>query len=196
MAQKRMINLGKNATSSQEGLKIGTINPPNDNTRDAIHVAVIQVTAGNILGPGTHVRIENGLAYSCGHARGVGIVDPFATESAKKGDRFWLFLYPGSITSLKHVWTHPEFEYEANNEKDIQKAVIWIRDFAFELGMTYDEILHAATKKVERGEYHVFGYDTPDGAMNEYLLGLFWEHYETVTGKKPPVDKYFFSCAC
>ena len=76
--------------------------------RDAVHVAVAPVMAGVDLEPGQHVGL-----FADGTAKPtkphIGIVDPFLAERVAAGQRFWLWLYPGSITSLRHDWTHPAF---------------------------------------------------------------------------------------
>ena len=76
--------------------------------RDAIHIAIAPVTASEDLTAGQDVGFVN-----CGEVgpspNPIGIVDPFLKTSVGRGERFYLFLYPKSITSLRHVWTHPAF---------------------------------------------------------------------------------------
>ena len=73
--------------------------------RDAVHVAVLPAVAGIHLAPGEPVGIVEGVARPC--LAPIGIVDPFLDLHVQQGERFWLFLYPRSVTSLRHVWTHP-----------------------------------------------------------------------------------------
>lgn len=87
--------------------------------RDAVHFAVAPVVAGDVLRPGMHVcLLPNGeagnrdyLDDNCESIPTIGIVDPFLKEKfVYKGERFWLFLYPNTITNLRHVWEHPAFK--------------------------------------------------------------------------------------
>ncbi len=86
--------------------KLGT-RPDETSGRDAIHIAIAPVVAGEKLWGGTPVRVDDGIATTNGDP--FGIVDPFLTGPIQKGERFYLCLYPGSVTSLRHVWTHPAF---------------------------------------------------------------------------------------
>lgn len=82
--------------------------------RDAVHIAMVAVEAAEDLKPGDRV----GPAFGPGSKvwtrakRLVGIVDPYLREDVKAGQWFWLFLFPQTITSLRHVWTHPAFPNE------------------------------------------------------------------------------------
>jgi hypothetical protein len=80
--------------------------------RDCVHVAVAPVVAGIEMDPGQGVtKGGDGLFYSfpLDHDGCLGVVDPFRTEPVKRGERFWLLLKPGTITGLRHMWSHEAF---------------------------------------------------------------------------------------
>jgi len=95
---------------------LGTIITPNEK-RDAIHLAVFNAVAGENLQPGDHIYLTDDsgarLFRPGDEVTPLGIVDPFLTEPVAKGERFWLIVYPRQITSLRHVWEHPNFPPEA-----------------------------------------------------------------------------------
>lgn len=89
--------------------KLGTT-PDATAQRDAVHIATIPVIAGEMLYAGQRVEMHKGKAWRATVRGSVGVVDPFLKKPVDEGQRFFLCLEPGSITSLRHDWTHPEFE--------------------------------------------------------------------------------------
>ncbi len=89
--------------------------PEPDARRDAVHIAVAPVVAAHRLRPGDHVGFfphgEYGEKRLVGYGfPKIGVVDPFLTSEVEEGQSFWMFLFPGTVTSLRHVWTHPAFK--------------------------------------------------------------------------------------
>lgn len=90
--------------------------------RDAIHLAVEAVKAGEELLVGQAIGIINGVAYAAHtypEIGGVtckvpyhGIVDPFLPRGPYENETFWFVMAPRLVTSLRHVWSHPSFPDE------------------------------------------------------------------------------------
>lgn len=101
-------------TGSMPGTALETIGSTfsADAGRDAIHLATIAVTSDEKLFAGMHVGLTGDRKVSGQTKEWVGIVDPFLNGPVFPGTHFWLVLYPRTITSLRHVWTHPAFENE------------------------------------------------------------------------------------
>lgn len=82
--------------------------------RDAVHIAIVPVRAECPIRPASHVWLTEigGARTSALGSRNeatIGVADPYLTETIETGEWFYLFLYPGTVTSLRHVWTHPAF---------------------------------------------------------------------------------------
>lgn len=98
-----------------------------DEKRDAIHLGVEPVEAGEQLAVGAIIGIKDGKAYQSTKRNGIkalGIVDPFLESKVLPGQRFWLVVMPRQITSLRHVWEHPDFpdSRETSHEVAVSKA--------------------------------------------------------------------------
>jgi hypothetical protein len=178
--------------SDQSKLGIGKL-IETEQHRDAIHVAVAPVVAGMPLRPGEHVTINGGRATLGGNPS--GIVDPFLLDRIiPEGATFWLFLYPGSITSLRHEWTHPAFAEQVVIDPPPQTSEGWLRTYAASIPLSFEELMEAAEQFLLYDEYLVHG-GRYEGMS---LPDEFWNHYQVVTGEAVPESKQssFFSCSC
>lgn len=184
---------------------LGTIIGPNEK-RDAIHLAVEPVEAGEELWPSAHILVRFGKAYRAPEeGMGMGIVDPFLTERVQRGQRFWFIMYPRQVRSLRHVWSHPDFPDEGAPGapvRDVERSEMWLREYcATHGGPSYENLLTA----VRGGTLHPdYGPCENDG---QYLLIMgadahgpiaaeMWDHVETVTGLRNLPRATHFSCSC
>lgn len=188
------------ATDALETL--GMLIPANSG-RDAIHLAVEPVVAGQRLAPGQDVGFLPDGTVGLTDAP-LGIVDPFLKQLVAPGERFWLVIYPRQITSLRHVWSHPAFPeapdaaYVADADdhyvQDGGASERWIRDYAASIPLRYEDLMEGARGWLRSGNYLVFG-----GLLEgEYVPDEFWAHYEVVTKSTVPEAERgsFFSCSC
>jgi hypothetical protein len=161
--------------------KVGTLIKGTEH-RDAIHVAIAPVVAGEVINPGEHVGFPVGDASAVfresSEIEAIGVVDPYLRRAVEIGQRFFIFLYPGTVTSLRHQWTHPAFR----EPDEIPESEQYLRMFAARNDSSYEDILEG-----------VF-----NGDGEREIPGEFWYHFRKVTGKDVPEDErpYFFRCYC
>lgn len=197
---------------------MGTILPDDVDGRDAVHVAVVAVRAVEVMAPGTDVGIKldidsNFVEASKYYEPHVGIVDPYLDDLVYSGERFWCFLYPRTITGLRHIWTHPELDavFTKKDEAISPPAVFnpkdaaekWLREFARTNDCPgFESLVHEATKIIQSGNsYHdeefmmIRDMDAHGDIPREFWSRMY--HYLEL-GDLPEdkqVPKYF-TCSC
>lgn len=176
--------------------------------RDAIHVAIAPVTAGEKLSPGDHVGfLPDGRIGELGQPH-IGIVDPFLKRSVRPDEKCWLLLYQQTVTGMRHHWAHPAFDVPAKPATPTkQESEAWLRQFiATNDCPEYELVIKAASGgHVPDDEFYGRAY-TNDGEYLHFngrdahseIPPEFWDHVENVTGVKIPADKRAtsFSCSC
>lgn len=176
-----------------------TYGPSEFAKRDAIHVAIYPCVAGEDLNRGEHVTIQGGVARKSKESKAIGIVNPFYhSEVVPKGGRLWVFLRPNTIVGMRHHWEHPDIDVQAP-EPDLQNSEIWLRHFANDIGLAYEDMMSVVTRWCDGGDEWVeIG---SEHARTEFkkVKKEFWEHFTHLTGKKRPKGAFGngpFSCAC
>lgn len=167
--------------------------------RDAVHFALFPAVAAERLSPGTRVGLAANGTIAMSQDEAIGIVDPFLPETVHTGERCWVFLFPNTITSLRHEWTHPVFDGgEAKDPLEDIKAesMQWLSDFGKDIGLPYSALMAALDDWVYGGDRHLFsGVDTPERCYRDSTD--MWRHYALVTGRQPEnMTDVPFSCAC
>lgn len=179
-----------------------------DMPRDAVHIACAAVLASCRLLPGQHIGLlPDGRATTGIEA--CGIVDPYLRQTIEEGERFWLFLYPGSITSLKHLWTHPAFAADqVAPAKDKATSEAWLRDFIKNADCPDYETVMAAIDGTLEGNPSPEDYGPAWGRYDGEALFFsgrdahssipieFWDHAEIVLGKRLRHKPEHFACSC
>lgn len=196
---------------------MGALLPDDAAGRDAVHVAVFSARAPVRLFPGQDVglvdaeSVEHGDMVVSPLAPPIGIVDPFLKTQAMPGDRFWVYLYPRTITSLAHRWGHPAFESNiASKAAEVSSinpgfhyatptmalaSERWLRDWCADSfdRPSYDALM-GAVKAMNEGEEYLTIYGT-DASGD--IPGEIWGHVENVLGHGIKGQKpTYFSCSC
>lgn len=201
---------------------MGDLLPDDAAGRDAVHVAVFSARSPVKVFPGQHVGLVDGEPVEFGDmvvsplTPHIGIIDPFLNVDAAPGARFWVYLYPRTITSLAHKWGHPAFE-ETQRSAIVEAArkvptpapgdhyatptmaltsERWLRDWCEEDSYdrpTYKQLMNAV-EAVDGSDEYLTIYGTE---INGTIPGDIWGHVENVLGRRLPSKKpTYFSCSC
>ena len=195
-----MTNVTKRTVHTDALETLGTLIDSSE-TRDAIHLAVLPVTASVELEPGERITQKKG--YAKPSRKGLGIVDPFLTRKVPPGKMFWMILRPRLVTSLRHVWEHPEFPLDdtvvkqtesTTNKEDKLEARKAIGEIARDCLISAKDLIQGAHDYLDHGHYLNNGPRWEGISVPEE----FWDHFEVLSGRKIPEPKRgnFLSCSC
>lgn len=166
--------------------------------RDAIHIAVAPLVAAHGMTPGMHIGLnEKGEASN--HVKAfLGIVDPYLDKAVKTGDTFWMFLYPNTVTGLRHDWSHPDFVNDVQTmAPDLVYSEQWLRKYAARVKPYEkpDEAYKNLLSELRSGElfYHGIDMHSRGDVIDEEELK---EHGEAVLGISLDFSRFSFSCSC
>lgn len=167
-------------------------------------MAVAPVEAAMRLSPGMNVGLDDQGRATNRTKKPIGVVDPFLKQPADKGEKVWLFLYPGTIKSLRHEWEHPAFAgvpalQFTPDERRKAASRDWMMDWA--VRHMQRELSDYGYTKTPEGCYDFAiqaGHDMSVGPCEDsrdYIDETWWDHWETLTGEKGQRGEYF-SCGC
>ena len=177
--------------------------PGEQNQRDAIHIAVVPIIAGTVLRPGQHVGVSDDGRQSRHSGAPVGIVDPFLKANVTEGQTFWLFLYQGQVTTLRHEWTHPAFPNVQQQGSiavplsEMNLARNRMEEFARECNQDYDSFIDEVRTAIHETRGGGWGYVNVGDNEGATIYPEFWSDLEKLTGIVRNTGEHIsFNCSC
>ncbi len=173
--------------------------PSKNDDRDAVHIAIIPMEAGEDLNPGDHVcKVGNTVVKPTPDTleTPIGIVDPFLSPRLiKKGTTIWVCLYPNQVFGMRHHWKHQAFLSKDESEE-------WLRNYcsghdcpSFEIlmGVLNEDMFEEDdfNSDIDDDVWFFTGIDAHSDIPNE-----FWMHAENYLDKKFYYKPTRFSCSC
>lgn len=183
---------------------IGQILTEEQITRDAIHIAVFSATSTEKVYPNEDVGIvghEHGTDLyfvSSSTEKGFcGKVDPFLRNPVLPGKIFLVFLYPNTITGMKHIYSHPHLDnWDESVDTEMKKAKDYLMRAVGSLGFnSYDELRDWVGDIFQGYDEDCLHTDSGSEWMNENSEE-FWKNYEMVYGSRPREVPKYYRCAC
>ena len=169
--------------------------------KDAIHIAILPVIVGlDYVHPGQAAKVSSfnkeADLFELGEiGKNIGIINPFMEKGRiMEGDRVYIFLYPNTVTSLRHDWEFEGLEtIRKIGQPTLEASKLYIEMIAEDMDMDYQELMDATEDSIDYGNYYSVGSNEDARLPDE-----FWAHYELITGRIVPADKRysFFSCSC
>lgn len=170
--------------------------------RDAIHVAILPVTAAEDLSRGMEVGLVYGTTDQVKSKqrrygqKPIGIVDPFLEDyCVPKGQRCWVFLFPGTVIGMRHHWSHPDIDQQREPATESER---WLRKFADKWNFDYGEMVTNAQDN--EGYVVAMGRDLHSRTELEPGDELeFWRHIEKLVGREFDENhraNFGWSCSC
>lgn len=190
---------------------LGTIITDKKVGRDAVHLACLPViVADQWLVPGSHVGLTpNGTASAVVGSKRVGIIDPFLDSPVKQGQEVLLLIYPRTIESLRHVWSHPDIPDEpdtnavsggGSHPRTPTRALLVEALDAVGRSLEFPVTGEVLLEAMDGGGYINTGASDLHGAVTiPYTL---WDMFRDVHGRRAvndptgPGDGVYFTCAC
>lgn len=162
--------------------------------RDAVHIAIAPVIAGERLEPGQRVGLLRGsidTVHVCDMP--VGIIDPYLAQPVQPDERCWLFLFPDTITGLRHKWTHPAFD------SNLADSIAWLKNYAYQLS-PYEASAEEAYDRLVDGitlEQTVYAHGSDLHGLEELdRPEEFFGHLAIVLGRPIDRNSLTYTCSC
>ena len=183
--------------------------------KDAIHIAVAPVIATDILYPGAPLGFSepgNTQKVEVNRVSPIGIVDPFLPSPVKEGEKFFMFLFPNTITGLRHDWIHPAFTSDTSTTntterlvdtttnaafQDRSRSYEYLNDVAHHFGMSFEDFIHDLTAFSDFRADDMYTYSVPDNGVYDYDWPTIWRYFTEYTGIETSLSHDCpYSCSC